>query len=198
MKCKIRQRMRVIIANWFLLGISVCVAWGQRPPAPTVGAIAISSHAQPHRETSVITFLTSEDGAPVHSLGPNEGVLSLGSISYFLQPEVKGVEIQRQKDSFIVSSRFDLRVDFSHAHREDTATDRGHRRDTAMVSACLLSPTAAGTVWLDDVPLSMTPRIIGRQVSYGTITEHVVKIAVPISMPAGQLLDSIGVIVTPN
>jgi hypothetical protein len=187
-KRKIRRRMKVIIANWFLLGIGVFVAWGQRPPAHTAGAIAISSHEQPHRETSSITFLTSEDGAPVHSLGPDQGVLSLGRISYFLEPDVDGVEIQRQKSSFVVSSRFDVRVDFSH----------GHRKDTATVSACLLSPTAVGTVWLDDIQLSMTPRIIGRRVSYGAITEHVLKIVVPGSMPAGQLVDLIGVIVTPN
>jgi hypothetical protein len=180
--------MQVIIANWFLFGISVCVAWGQRTPAHAPGALAISSRAQPHPETSSITFLTSPNGAPVHSLGPDQGVLSLGGISYFPQPVVNGVAIQRQKGSFIVSSRFDLRVDFSH----------GHRRDTATVSAYVLSATAAGTVSLDDIQLSMTPVIIGRQVSYGAITEHVLKIVVPISMPAGQLLDSIGVIVTPN
>jgi hypothetical protein len=180
--------MKVIIANWFLLGIGVCVAWGQRPPTRAAGAIAISSHAQAHPETSTITFLTAANGAPVHSLGPDQGVLSLGSISYFLPPDVNGVEIQRQTSSFVVSSRFDLRVDFSHGHRIDTAT----------VSACLLSPAAAGTVWLDDIQLSITPEIIGRQVPYGAITEHVLKIVVPTSMPPGQLLDSISVIVTPN
>lgn len=74
----------------------------------------------------------------------------------------------------------------------------GHRAGTATVSAFLLSPNPLRAVWVDGVRLSMTPGIIGRQVSYGAITEHVLKIAVPISMPAGQLLDSIGVIVTPN
>jgi len=35
-------------------------------------------------------------------------------------------------------------------------------------------------------------------VSYGVISEHVLKIEVPMSMPDGQMLDSIGVIYTPN
>jgi hypothetical protein len=35
-------------------------------------------------------------------------------------------------------------------------------------------------------------------VPYGAVTEHVLKIAVPISIPAGEFLDLIGVIVAPN
>jgi hypothetical protein len=179
--------MRVIILNWFLLGIGAGVAWGQRPAAQPVRAIPIASHAQPNRATTSITFLPSPNGAPVRSLGPDHGVLDLGSISYFLQPGVRGMEIQRQKDSFIVSSSFDLRIDFSSGRRADTAT----------VSAYLLIPNPLGTIWVDGVRLSMTPGIIGKQ-HYGAIREHILKIAVPISMPAAQLLDSIGVMVTPN
>jgi len=179
--------MRVIILNWFLLGISAGVAWGQRPPAQAVRAIPIASRAQPHRENRSITFLTSPNGPPIHRLGSDEAVLNLGSISYFLRRDANGVEIQRQKDSFIVSSSFDLRIDFSSGRRADTAT----------VSAYLLIPNPSGTVWVDGVRLSMTPGIIGKQ-HYGAISEHILKIAVPISMPAGQILDSIGVMVTPN
>ena len=87
-----------------------------------------------------------------------------------------------------MSTRFGLRVDLSNGHDAGTVT----------VSAFLLSSDPLGTVWVDGVRLSTTPGIIGRQVSYGAITEHVLKIAVPISMPAAQLSDSIGVIVTPN
>jgi hypothetical protein len=186
--CRVRSRMKLIIFIWFLLGISVCVARGQRPTSHTARATAIPSHAQPGRESTSITFLTATNGSPVHSLGSDQGVLNLGSFSYFPGADVNGAEIRRQKDSFIVSTRFGLRIGLSNGHRAGTAT----------VSAFLLSPDPLRTVWVDGVRLSMTPGIIGRQVSYGAITEHVLKIAVPISMPAGQLLDSIGVIVTPN
>jgi hypothetical protein len=180
--------MKLIIFIWFLLGISVCVAWGQRPPSHSVRATAIASHAQPNRETTSITFLTAPSGSPVHSLGSDQGVLNLGNFSYFPRADVNGVNIQRQKDSFIVSSTFGLRIGLSIGHPAGTAT----------LSAFLLSSNPLRTVWVDGVRLSMTPGIIGRQVSYGAITEHVLKIVVPTSMPAGQLLDSIGVIVTPN
>lgn len=178
-----------MILSWFLLGISTCAAWGQKPHANTVRAIAISADAQPHTQISRLTFLTSPTGAPVHSLGADEGALSLGSISYFLKPDVNGVEVQRQKDSFVVSTSFDLRIDFSH----------GHRKSTATVSAYLQSgATPLATVSVDGVQLSTTPEIIGRQVSCEAVTEHQLQIVVPMSMPAGRLSDSIGVLVTPN
>jgi hypothetical protein len=180
--------MKVIIFIWFLLGSSVCIAKGQQRPSHSVRATAIPSHAQPDRETTSISFLTAPNGSPVHSLGSDQGVLDLGSFSYFLRADVNGVEIQRHKETFSVSTRFGLRIGLSNSHRAGTAT----------VSAFLLSPNLLRTVWVDGVRLSMTPAIIGRQVSYGAVTEHTLKIAVPISMPAGQVVDSIGVIVTPN
>jgi hypothetical protein len=180
--------MKVIILIWFLLGISVGVACGQRPPPHSARAAAIPSHSQADRETTSITFLTAPNGSPVHSLGPDQGVLNLGSFSYFPRAKVNGAEVQNQKDSFLVSTRFALRIGLSNSHRPGTAT----------LSAFLLSPNSLRTVWLDGVRLSMTPAIIGRQESYGAITEHALKITVPSSMPAEQFLDSIGVIATPN
>ena len=188
MNCTVRRRIKVIILNGFLSAISIGAAWGQKPRAHTVRAVAIAADAPPHPQLSTITFLTSPTGAPVHSLGADQGTLSLGAISYFLQPDVNGVTTQRQKGSLIVSSTFDLRIDFTHGHRTDTAT----------VSAYLLSATPLATVSVDGVQLSMTPGIIGRQISYGAVTEHQLQIVVPMSMPAGQLCDSIGVLVTPN
>jgi hypothetical protein len=186
--CEVQSRMKLIICIWFLLGISVSVAWGQRPPSHTVRATAIPSRAQPDPEITSITFLTAPNGSVVHSLGSNQGILNLGRFSYFARADLNGEEIQRQKDSIIVSTTFGLCISRSN----------GNRGGKAALSAFLLSLNPLRTVWVDGVQLSMTPGVIGREVSYGAITEHELKIAVPISMPAGQLLDSIGVIVTPN
>ena len=150
--------------------------------------MANPSHAWPHQEDTSITFLTATNGSPVHSLGSGQGVLDLGSFSYLPRADVNGVETRRQENSFIVSTTFALRIALSNSSRAGTTT----------VSAFLLSPNLLQTVWVDGVRLSTTPGIIGRQVSYGVITEHVLKIAVPTSMPAGQLSDLIGVIVASN
>jgi hypothetical protein len=180
--------MKVFTVILCLLGTSARVAWGQRPPSHTVPGTAIPARTQPDAETTSITFLTAPNGSPVHSLGSDRGVLDLGRTSYFQRGDTNGADIQRQKDSFVVSTKFGLLI----------ALSNGRRAGTATVSALLLSANPPGAVWVDGVRLSMTPGIIGRQVSYGVTTEHVLKLAVPVSMPPGQLLDSIGVIVTPD
>jgi hypothetical protein len=135
-----------------------------------------------------ITFLTVTDGAPVLSVGPGEGILNLGSLSNVGRAGERGVQTRLQKDSFVVSTKVGLRVDVTTSSRGGMAT----------LSAYLLSPNPFGAVSVDGVQLSMTPGIIARQVTYGAITEHVLKIVIPASMPAGQLIDLIGVIATPN
>lgn len=180
--------MKLIIFMWLLSGLGACVAWGQRPQSSTTRARAIPSRAQANAENTSITFLTSPNGSPVHSLGADQSVLNLGSLSYATPAQVDHEETQRQKNSFVVSTRFGLRIGLPSAHPAGTAT----------VSAYLLNANPLQTVWVDGVRLSMTPRIIGRQVSYGVVTEHVLKIEIPVSMPAGQISDSIRVIYTPN
>jgi hypothetical protein len=186
--CKVRSRVKLITLIWFLLGISTCIAKGQRSRTHTVPATAIPLHAHRKQEAISITFLTAPNGSPVHSLGSDQGVLDLGRFSYFSRGDISGAEIQDQKDVFTVSTRFDLRIGDLNSRRAGTAT----------LSAFLLGATPSQIVSVDGVRLSMTPLIIGRQVPYGAVTVHVLKIVIPTSMPAGQLLDSIGVMATPN
>ena len=180
--------MRLLIFICLLLGMGPFVAWGQRSESHTARTAAMPFKVPPNGENTSIAFLTAPGGSPVHSLGSDQSALNLGSFSYVTPPDVAHEEIQRQKDSFAVSTKFGLRIGVSSAHLAGTAT----------VSAYLLNANPLETVWVDGVRLSMTPGIIGRHVSYGVITEHVLKIQIPSSMPAGQILDSIGVIYSPN
>src|ERR1700733_6376363 len=173
---------------WFLLGISTVLAQAQRAKSPNRVAPAIT--LQPRSEATItsITFLTVAGGAPVQNAGSDQGALNLGLVSNTPRANANGVQIESEKDSFVIAARVGLRVDLSNSSRAGTV----------MVSAYLLSPDPSGTVSVDGVQLSLTPGIIARHVAYGAITEHVVKIVVPVSTPAGQLLDLIGLIVTPN
>jgi len=80
--------------------------------------------------------------------------------------------------------------------RVDLSDSRPAR--TATLSAYLVSSDPGRTVWMDGVQLSALPAIIGRQVQYGATTQHAVRILVPAAMPAGEVLDLIGMIVTAN
>jgi hypothetical protein len=180
--------MKLTIFIGFLLGLNSCVAWGQQSQSHTVRATATPFRAQPSPESASISFLTAPGGPVVQSLGPGQAVLDLGVCSYFPQTNLNEADIQRQKDTFILSTKFGLRIGLSN----------GRHGGTAAVSAFLLTPSLVQTVWIDGVRLATTPRIIERQLSYGVITDHILKIAVPIAMPAGPLSDGIGVIVTLN
>jgi hypothetical protein len=180
--------MKCFVVIWMLLGAGMGVAGGQRPAPGSRHTSAINLLERGSGPSASITFLTAANGAPVQGLGTDEGMVNLGSVSNCSRPDEHGAQILPQKDSFVVSTRVGLRLDLSNATGAGTAT----------VSAYLLRGDPLRTVWVDGVRLSTMPGIIARQVSYGAVTEHVLKIEVPRSMPAGQLMDLIGVIVTPN
>ena len=183
-----RSCIKRIVFIWFLLGISICFAKGQRSVPANRSTTAISLRAPPEAGNTSITFLTVTNGAPVQRVGSGEGILNLGRLSNVARSDEHGAQIQPQNDSFVVSTRVGLRVDLSNSSGEGTAT----------VSAYLLSPDPSRTVSVDGVQLSTTPGIIARQVPYGATTGHVLKITILASMPPGQLIDFIGVIATPN
>lgn len=173
---------------WFLLGIGTVLAQAQRAKSANRVAPAMTVQARSEATIASITFLTVAGGATVQNAGSDQGALNLGLVSNTPRSDANGVQIESEKNSFVVAARVGLRVDLSNPSRAGTAT----------VSAYLLSPDPSGTVSVDGVQLSLTPGIIARHVPYGATTEHVLKIVVPVSMPTGQLLDLIGIIITPN
>ena len=180
--------MKPIVILWSLLGIGICIAHGQRSVPASGRTTAISLRARSEVGNASITFLTVTNGARVQDVSSGEGILNLGSLSNVARADEQGVQVRPQQNSFVVSTRVGLRVNQTNSGRSGMAT----------VSAYLLSPDPLTTVSVDGVQLSMTPGIIARQVPYGAITEHVLKIVVSASMPPGQLVDSIGVMVTPD
>jgi hypothetical protein len=180
--------MKPMVFPWLLLGLSTGIAQAQRSKPAIARAPATSLSARSEPGVASITFFTAPDGAPVQSAGLDQGTLDLGILSNAPRTDEKQVQIQPQKDLFVAATRVGVRVDLSNSGRGATA----------MISAYLLSADPQRTVWLDGVQLSQAPGIIARHVSYGETTEHVLKIVIPASAPPGQLLDLIGIIVTPN
>lgn len=163
-------------------------AEAQRPKPANIRAPATRLYDRTEARRPSITFLTVPNGAPVRSAGLDQGAVSLGVLSNVTRRDANGIQIQSQQDSFVVATRVGLRIDLSSSSNTGTVT----------VSAYLLSADPLRMVWLDGVQLSTAPGIIDGHVVYGVITEHMLKILVPASRPPGQLMDSIGVLVTPN
>src|SRR5277367_6756593 len=88
-----------------LLGISASVCRGQRLASPTVTPAAILFKTQNAQESIPITFLTAPSGAIAQSLGSGQGLLNLGSLSYFSRAAANGAEIQDHQNDFTVSTR---------------------------------------------------------------------------------------------
>src|ERR1700685_3422248 len=58
-----------------------------------------------------VTVLTAATGAMVQSLGTGNSSLDLGTISYYKGTSTPGESNQMQPGSFVISTRFTLRVD---------------------------------------------------------------------------------------
>ena len=180
--------MKPTVLLWFLLAVGIGFAQAQRLKPASVRAPATTLRERSDPRSPSITFLTVANGASVRSAGLDQGAVSLGVLSNATRRDANGIQIQSQQDSFVVATRVGLRIDLSSSSNTGTVT----------VSAYLLSPDPLRTVWLDGVQLSTAPGIIDGHVVYGVITEHMLKIVVSASRPPGQLMDSIGVLVTPN
>jgi hypothetical protein len=179
--------MKQIIALCFFLGSGASIAWGQRPPSRTVATAVISRQPALEPANASITFLTAANGAPAQDLGAGQGLLNLGSVSYFSRSSGND-EMQTQKSSFSVSTRFGVRIGDVNQHRAGTVN----------VSAALINPNTLRTVRVDGVRLSIVPQIIARRISYGAVTEHVLQVTIPTSDPARPFSDVISVVARLN
>ena len=179
--------MKSILFLCLLSGTLAQLADGQSPRAVRARKAEIAVRVRSVPVIASITFLKIADGAAIELTGVNNAVLTLGSLSNTAQANHNGTQIWSQEASFAVSTRLGLRLDLSEPSRRGTA--RG---------AYLMNTDLLRKVWLDGIPLSIIPNVISSHISYGTVTEHVLKIVVPASAPPGPLTDLIGVIVTPN
>lgn len=135
-----------------------------------------------------IIFVTVGNGALVQSTGSGEGTVNLGILSNSEYVTSNGASIHSLKDSFTVSTVIGVKADLSGYSRVRAATLRAY----------LLGSDPLRAIWMDGVRLSANPTIITKQTYYGIVSQHTLKIEVPASMPAGQLMDLIEMVITPN
>ena len=187
--------MKRVVFVLLLLAMDVDLVQSQRSkparahqPAATLRQQPVSMRVPTPPMIASITFLRLADGAPLQPHGIGQGILSLGTVSNTPHPNQAGAQIQPQDGSFVVSTRLGLRIDLSDSSRAGSAT----------VSAYLLSLDPLRSIWLDGVRLTVMPGVVSGHLAYGTVTEHILKIVVSDSAPPGELVDLIGLLVTPN
>ena len=147
----------------------VTVGWAQRKNTAKHGPPAVLT-VQAQGRISV-AFRSTADGATLAPGGPGQGTLDLGVVSYGGAARASNVQVTRQRDHFVVSTKFGLSLD-----------DPARHTASAAVLAALAYPETLHTIWLDGVKLSVTPQLVLGQARLGAVSSHHLEIEVPTSL----------------
>jgi len=176
--------------SYAVLGIIVLVAgygWTQTgTQGHRVPAAVIKRSATVPASISV-SFVELPDGAQLMGGRRGHGELVMPPVAYGMGAPKAGVRVERRTSSFIVSSRFGLRVDGPSG-----------ASGSAVVSAFLLTPDPYCMYFLDGIKLSMTPQVVAARSRFGAVTEHRLDVEVPVNMTVGAAANNIGFTAVPN
>ncbi len=171
-----------------LVGSSLTTnGWAQRKGSHKTQSTALSMQAQSAGTVSVVITGTP-DGSQL-AAGPGGQILDVGAVSYGAGARVANVQVSRQTDRFVVTSKFGLSIQ-----------DPSRHFSSASVMASLAYPDSIYTLWLDGVKLTITPQLIQGQARLGTVLQHRLQIEVPVSSTEknSQLHNAVVFQVIPN
>lgn len=124
-----------------------------------------------------ITILPAATGAMIRSLGASTASIDLGRVSYFAGASAPGETSQKNAGSFVISTRFALRVDCPGSSASSKVNVTMSRADAASSHAIAIDGTtvdSAGKPLVESMPC-------------GSSGEHRLDLEVPISTPAGPI-----------
>jgi hypothetical protein len=124
-----------------------------------------------------ITILSAATGAMMRSDGPGNAALDLGKVSYFKGASAPGESSQKIAGSFVISTRFELRVDCPGSRPSGRVNVTMSRTDAAATHALAI----------DGIKLAIAPRPLAESMACGSVSEHRLEVDVPVSTPAGPI-----------
>ncbi len=147
-------------------------AWGQAAVSPRVVTPVSPATAAP-----TVTILPAANGALIQSLGAGNAALNLGSVSYFKGASAPGETTQKNSTSFVVSTRFALKVDCPGSSPSSQVKVTVSRLDAAVSHA----------ISVDGAALGSAPQPLAQSMPCGSSAEHRLDLEVPVSAPAGSI-----------
>jgi hypothetical protein len=135
-----------------------------------------------------ITILTAATGALVRRQGIGNASLDLGRVSYFKGPSTPGQTTRKNPRSFVVSTRFALRVECPGSSSSSTINLTMSRVDA----------DATDDITIDGTRLGLAAQILLQSMPCGSSTEHRLDVEVPVSTPAGPLGTAVAFVATLN
>jgi hypothetical protein len=165
--------MFVIVASSSAFGQPAGVL---RTPTPVVATPAAPA----------ITILAAQTGALLRSQTASNASLDLGHVSYFKGSSNPGETSQKRTKSFVISTRFALRVDCpgsSAASKVDVTMSR-------------LDAASSHAITIDGAALGTSAQTLVQSMPCGSSGEHRLDVEVPVSTPAGSIGSTVAFLAT--
>jgi hypothetical protein len=164
-----------------LLLLAHRAALGQPAGAPRISAPVMAAPAAP-----TVTILAAATGALVRSLGASNASLDLGVVSYFKGASAPGESSQKASNSFIVTTRFSLKVDCAGSSPSSRVN----------VTVARLDAAASHTIAIDGEALGSAPQPLVQSMPCGSSGEHRLVVEVPVSTPQGSIGSNLAFVAT--
>ena len=169
-----------LIRVWLLALLANRAAFGQAA-VPRAVTPMVATPAAPS-----ITILPAAAGALIRSLGAGNASLDLGSVSYFKGTSASGETSQKNSKSFVISTRFSLKVDCPGNSSSSQVTVTMSRLDAA----------ASHAISIDGMALGSAPQSLAQSMPCGSGGEHRLDVEVPVTTPAGSIGSTVAFVAT--
>jgi hypothetical protein len=166
---------------WMLALLSNGLAFAQPAGAPRGASTVAAAPAAP-----TITILTAAAGALVLSQGAGNASIDLGHVSYFKGTSAPGESIRKNSRSFVVSTRFGLKVDCPGSLASSKVN----------VSMSRLDAAASHAIVIDGTTLGPAAQSLVQSMPCGSGGEHRLDVEVPVSTPAGSIGSTVAFLAT--
>lgn len=168
---------------WILALLAHRLAFGQPTgvPAPFIPVVPVPA-------APTITILGAGAGALVRSQGASNASLDLGQVSYFRGTSAPGENSQKHSRSFVISTRFALKVDCPGSSASSKVNVTISRLDAAISHVITIDGTTVGSA----------AQIFVQSMPCGSGGEHRLDVEVPVSTPAGPIGSTVAFVATLN
>ena len=135
-----------------------------------------------------VTIFAAATGAMLRSPSSGTALLDLGRVSYFKGTTAPGLTNQKKTKSFVITTRFGLKVDCPGSAASARVNVTMTRTDEA----------PSHSIAIDGAALQSAPRTLSPAMPCGSGTEHRLDVEVPTSTPPGSIGSSVVFLATLN
>ena len=132
-----------------------------------------------------ITILSAATGALLKNYGANNAALDLGRVSFFTGTSGPGQSKRKQGRSFVVSTRFTLKVECP-----------GSSSSVVSVTMSRLDAAPSHAITIDGTRLGSSAQTLAESMPCGSEGEHRLELEVPASTPAGSIGSTVAFVAT--